>query len=106
VLPKLRKEIKELRLRRFAEAKLRRPKVYDFDEQCETVRVEYTADNGERLCAVFNRCGWITPPAELCADFDRRLNKPPVMILHSKAMARMRGQQRQEEQSSPPPEQS
>src|SRR5215218_5505326 len=86
-----RGKMNQLKLRRAAERKARRANAYDFENDGETVRVEYTRDDGERVIALYTRMGWARPPAALCADFDRRLNQPPQTILYPKAIGRMRG---------------
>jgi hypothetical protein len=62
------------------------PKAFDFKQDGETCRVEFTRDNGERVIAIYTRMGWARPPAEVAADYDRRLNQPPQTILYPKAI--------------------
>jgi hypothetical protein len=51
------------------------------DPECQFVSVEYTQPDGQRVEAVFDRCGWKRAPSEILEDVSRRLARPPIYFI-------------------------
>jgi hypothetical protein len=60
----------------------RKPIAYEFEEDGLYVSVEFTRDNGERVAGSYRLIGWELPPADVAADFDRRMRHPIVGLSH------------------------
>src|SRR5262245_48802676 len=63
-----------------AEVEKRQPRAFGFLEDGETVEVEFTRDNGERVIGIYGLVAWSRPPAKELATFDGPVKKRPMSV--------------------------
>ena len=69
-----------------ADVEKRQPRAFGFLDDGDTVEVEFTRDNGERVIGIYGLVAWARPPAKELATFNGPVKKKrPMMSVYSTA---------------------
>ena len=69
-----------------ADVEKRQARAFGFLEDGDTVEVEFTRDNGERVIGIYGLVAWARPPAKEIATFNGPVKKKrPMMSVYSTA---------------------
>lgn len=60
------------------ENKQRKARIVYWESDGKFIDVRYTQEDGQRVCATFERVGWRKPPVEFWNDIMKRLKRGPT----------------------------